>query len=195
MEERVIDPSWDDASPGVQGWMRAENREELERLIAEHRIRTVIEIGSLFGLSAAWFARRVDMVTCVDRWYEPAEEPDYNNLVNVLNFKKAGGLPRDFYGIFEDNMRRVDVWDKIHVVRGDSREVHAQVGDADLVYIDGDHSYEGTTSDISLYGPKARKIMCGDDYIVHEDFGVIEAVDYLVPERQFRTPFWWAVKV
>jgi cephalosporin hydroxylase len=191
MAECIINPGLVDSLPGVTGWLLQENREELERLIAEYDIRSVIEIGTLFGLSAGWFAQRVDTITCVDRWYEPAEKPDNNNLVAVL---KNGGVPRDFFKVFEENMRRVGLWEKIRVVRGDSKLVYDQVDQADLVYIDGDHSYEGCAGDIRLYGPKARKVICGDDYVVLKDFGVIEAVDELLPERQVRFRFWWVVK-
>lgn len=38
------------------------------------------------------------------------------------------------------------------------------VGSVDLVYIDGDHTYEGVKLDIEMYGPLARKVLCGDDY-------------------------------
>jgi hypothetical protein len=187
--------------PGIHGWMPPENRQELDRLIREHQIKTVIEIGSFFGLSAGWFARRVDHVTCVDTWYEAATAPSILNLWSALGLGGAAPHPRNFYSTFEWNLRRVGLWHKITPVRGDSREVHGLVGEADLVYIDGLHTYEGCASDIRLYAPKARKIVCGDDYGTQdnadpvEPFGVTRAVDEMLPQRQTRSPFWWAVKV
>ena len=183
---------YDPDIPGVGGWFPLENREELERLIRKHEVKTVIEIGCMVGLSTAWFAQRVKRVTCVDRWYEPATVADNNNLVNVL---RDCGLPRNFRSIFESNMKRVGVWDRLNIVQGDSSAVADQVEEADLVYVDADHSYAGCSSDIRLYYPKARKVICGDDYDVREDFAVIEAVRDLLPEHQSRKPFWWVEKV
>lgn len=176
---------------GIAGWFADENRANLERLIKVHKVQSVIEIGSFLGLSAVWFARRVNEVTCVDRWFEPAIEANDNNLVSTL---ARWELPNDFFPLFRDNVMRSGVWHKIRPVRGGSTEMHEQAHPVDLVYIDGDHSYEGCKRDLELYGPKARKIICGDDYVVRDGFGVIEAVTEMLPHHQSCGPFWWAVE-
>lgn len=175
----------------VTGWFPVENREELERLIHEHNVRTVVEVGTFLGLSAIWFAARVERVVCVDRWYEPANAPNGNNLVSTL---EAAKLPKDFFDVFRNNVLRAGVQDKIFPIRGDSNAVHELVEEADLVYIDADHSFEGCSSDIRLYAPKARKVVCGDDYLVWDSFRVIEAVKSIYPEHKSRGRFWWVVK-
>ncbi len=179
---------------GIAGWFDEENRIVLARLIEEYKIRSVVEIGSFLGLSAVWFAQRVDHVTCVDSWYENATVESHNNLVGTL---RRWDLPRDFFGLFRDNVMRSGYWHKILPIRGNSHCVHGEVPDADLVYIDGDHSYQGCKRDIELYLPKALKIICGDDYTEREGFGVIEAVNAMLPERRTSGPcgpFWWARK-
>ncbi len=180
---------------GVAGWMARENREELARLIVEHDVKTVIEIGSFLGLSAIWFALRVEHVTCVDLWFEPAGFECDNNLVGTL---RRWALPRDFFPMFRDNVMRSGVWHKILPVRGNSQLVSGEVGEADLVYIDGDHSYDGCRRDIELYAPKARKIVCGDDFdiepLLEEDsLGVMSAVTETLPDHCHRKPFWWSI--
>jgi len=179
----------------IGGWFPQENRTELERLISQHDIHSVLEIGSFLGLSAAWFASRpgVERVTCVDLWRETATEDSHNNLCATL---RRFGIPRDFYRIFVSNMQEFGVWNRIYTVRGNSRDVHGRVGDHDLVYIDGDHSYAGCLSDLNLYGPKARKVLCGDDFLAQDTFGVIEAVrGYVAPEHLHTNgPFWWTAK-
>ena len=176
---------------GIAGWFARENRETLHGLIRQHNVRSVVEIGSFLGLSAVWFAQRVEQVTCIDTWREDAEEETQNNLLLTL---RRWDLPRDFFGLFRDNVMRSGHWHKILPIRGDSAAMLPQVADADLVYIDGDHSYEGCKRDITLYGPHARKIICGDDYTDREGFGVIQAVSECLPGAQHIGPFWWAVQ-
>ena len=78
----------------------------------------------------------------------------------------------------------------------------------DLVYIDGDHTYEGCKADIHAWWPKVKSggILMGDDYFEYKtgkgfDFGVIPAVNEFVAENTLhldtddsRTPQWCIVK-
>lgn len=173
----------------IPGWFGDENRRELARLIAEHDVKSVVEVGSFMGLSAVWFAQRVDSVTCVDLWFEPANHETENNLVGTL---RRWDLPNDFFPLFRDNVMRSGLWHKIHPVRGNSHFVHGEVPFVDLAYIDGDHSYEGCKRDVEIYREKARRVICGDDYVVREGFGVIEAVSELLPGHKSAGSFWWA---
>lgn len=175
----------------IAGWFAPENRQTLATLIREHHIKSVVEIGSFLGLSAVWFAGHVDSVTCVDLWFEPATWESENNLVGTL---RRWDLPRDFFHLFRDNVMRSGLWHKIHPVRGHSHYVAGEVPFADLVYIDGDHSYEGCKRDIEIYRDKARRVICGDDYMVREGFGVVQAVTELLPGHKHTGPFWWAVQ-
>jgi len=45
-----------------------------------------------------------------------------------------------------------------------------------MVFIDGDHSYEGGAADIAAWLPKTRKLLCGHDYNTPVWPGVTEAV-------------------
>ncbi len=190
----VLHPnSYDFDLPGVRGWFPVENRQVLEQLIAEFEIKSVIEVGTFLGLSAAWFAKRVERVTCIDRWYEPEAEPSTNNLVDHIN---NGEIPRDFFDVFKDSMQQAGVWEKLHIIRGDSKEVSCWADPADLVYIDGDHSYDGCLKDIQLYAPKSLRIVCGDDYLDHPGFGVKRAVRDGFPNSLVDVtspPFWWTL--
>jgi hypothetical protein len=105
-------------------------------------------------------------------------------------------------------------WDALHasVVSRYSNLPHVQVlrlkseeacglvpNELDLVYIDGDHSYEGIQTDIRCWFPKVRVggILCGDDYT---NLDVRQAVTELVARYQFNlrispeTTQWWFVK-
>ncbi len=175
----------------IAGWFGEEHRRTLTGLIREHQISSVLEVGSFLGLSAVWFAQRVDSVTCIDQWFELATHESENNLVGTL---RRWALPRDFFPIFRDNVMRSGLWHKIHPIRGHSHYVAGEAPFVDLAYIDGDHSYEGCKRDIEIYRQRARKVVCGDDYVEREGFGVIQAVKEAFPNHQHSGVFWWAVQ-
>lgn len=60
----------------------------------------------------------------------------------------------------------------------------------DVVYIDGDHTYEGVATDIKSWWPKVKPggYLCGDDFVKGVtgkgfDYGVIEAVHDFVEQN------------
>lgn len=59
-------------------------------------------------------------------------------------------------------------------------------GSLDLVFIDGDHSYDAVKHDIMEWGKKVRNggLLCGHDYS-HTHEGVIRAVDELIGKKNF----------
>ena len=159
----------------------------LFRSIAKYNIKTVIEIGSFLGYSSAWFARRVEKVYCIDTWKESGIFPNNNNLVAIL---PKLGVPTDFYDVWRRNMKAEGVFDKIVPLRGPSLLMASSAPVVDLVYIDGDHSKTGAFADISHYLPKARKVICGDDYTPDHP-GVKWAATELLPSHEHDGPFWW----
>lgn len=65
--------------------------------------------------------------------------------------------------------------DGIACFEGDSKLLHWDQT-MDLVFVDGDHSYEGCLADIKKYLPLTRKVICGHDY--NDDFpGVVRSVN------------------
>ena len=170
----------------VWGYLPQANRQTLEALIKKHAVKTVLEIGSFMGLSAIWFAQRVDHVTCVDRWWMD-HEPDDREIDRHYPSQQ-------FWEAFHSNLTAAGVVDKVLAIRGDSNIVNVLAPEADLVYIDADHSYEGCWSDIFLYGPKARKVLCGDDFGNPGLPGVRKAVEQVFPGVKVAEPFWWVEK-
>jgi len=57
----------------------------------------------------------------------------------------------------------------------------------DMVFIDGDHSYEGVKADIKAWLPKTRKLICGHDYTPNTP-GVGRAVNEFFPKQFTRLP-------
>jgi predicted O-methyltransferase YrrM len=179
--------------PEIFGWFPQANQDELVQLIEKHEIETALEIGTFLGRSAVWIAKRVQHLWCIDPFEESAVWPCENNLVETL---RIGCFPNPFFDLFRSNMEAAGVWGKITAIRGRSEEVFWQVLEVDLVYIDGDHSYEGCSRDICLYLSKAKKVICGDDY--HSDSqgvpyfpGVVQAVREAFPKHGSNASFWW----
>jgi len=57
----------------------------------------------------------------------------------------------------------------------------------DIIYHDASHLYDDLKSDLKDWQPKLKLdgFMCGHDYIEHEDFGVINAVDEFCETSDF----------
>ena len=102
------------------------------------------EIGSYLGASASLLALAASVldgsVHCVDTWDNRAMsvEPE-----------------RDTYEEFRRNTDPFARWITMH--RGESIAVASQVpAPLDLLFIDGDHSYDGAKADLDHYAPKLR---------------------------------------
>lgn len=138
--------------------LSADRADVLERLIREYGIRSVIEIGSFVGDSAAWFSKRVTNVYCIDPMHVIQEgwKPE------VL----AAGWPLDYEDMFWENVQTNGIPEKVVLYKGTSEEIWSQVPIyvVDAVYVDGDHSYEGCLFDIQNYQHAARMLICGDDH-------------------------------
>lgn len=114
-----------------------------------------LEIGSYAGESATLFLGfpQIKTLDCVDSWQAAAD-----------------GLRARF--------AREIAAGRCRVHQMTSAAFAPQAGEYDVVYIDGDHSYEAVQADIAAYSSKlaAGGWLCGHDY--HDGFpGVIQAVD------------------
>lgn len=61
---------------------------------------------------------------------------------------------RSFDGQLADACTRLGL--KVNIIVGDSRTVEVDTGEVDLVFIDGDHSYEGVRNDFERFGKRVR---------------------------------------
>lgn len=145
----------------VFGWLPEENVEVLERLIKKHNIKTVIEIGSFVGKSAVFFAERCQKVWTVDPFIADNEFP-------YSKFLKAPQL--------QEFKKNTSPYSNIKMLKMTSEKASKLDLTADLIYLDGSHEYEDVVNDIKWWKPKAKKVLCGDDYDEYWP-GVIKAVD------------------
>jgi len=110
-----------------------------------------LEIGTWLGRSAAvWILATGGDICCLDI------NPDTHKIADI--FIRGMGLEATF-------------------IVGDSQKLEPAAGEvADVVWIDGDHSYEACLHDIKVFEPKTKVLICGHDYAPSFP-GVIQALD------------------
>lgn len=123
---------------------------------ASLQVGRFLEVGSYLGASAVALAEALrrsrgmpeSRLYCVDTW---------------MNDTMDDG-PQSTYDVFLKNTAK---WAEYIVpVVGDSRKVELPFqGPCDLVFIDGDHSYESVLSDVNRFGPLVRP---GGRLVMHD---------------------------
>lgn len=113
-----------------------------------------VEIGSYMGAASVALAdvvrrKQRGNVYCVDTWQNHA--------------MSEGQL--DTYAEFQRHTRPYEAW--INPIRSISFEANIPIepGTADLVFIDGDHSYEGCRADVDRFAPLLRE---GGTIVMHD---------------------------
>jgi len=129
-----------------------------------------LEVGSFKGKSSANIAAGLSAgsrLVCVDTWMNDAMPYDSN---------------ADVFSEFEQNVRQYA--DRIDTHRNTSVTVSESWNQPiDLLFIDGDHSYEGCSSDLESWMPFVRP---GGYVALHDsaERGVVKAIEELFPEHQ-----------
>ena len=179
----------------LQGWQS--NCPIFEELIDKVQPKTIVEIGSWKGGSAINMAklckaRGLDTkIYCIDTWLGASEF--WTNPTPERNLHLHYGYPQIYYQ-FLSNVVHNDVVDCIIPVPLPSSIGIHLVPNADLIYVDGDHSYAGALQDITNAYEKLikepGKVIFGDDYC-NDIFEVKRAVDefsqgFHVPRVHFR---------
>jgi predicted O-methyltransferase YrrM len=149
--------------------MRALVVEACPRESGEARI---LEVGAWAGWSAIIWAKAVKelgpkdgCVVCVDPW---ASYLDLKANRDPVYRAMASATRRDaIVRLFHHNVRSAGQSDIVHALRGTSDECLPMLRDAwfDLVFIDGDHSYEAVKRDLANASRLVRqgRILSGDD--------------------------------
>lgn len=119
-----------------------------------------LEIGTWCGDSAVVLGsvarEKGGILYCVD-WWRGNEGTELKDIASK----------EDIFSVFWERIRAEGLEDVVIPIRGRSEQVAEVLRDQsfDLVFIDGDHRYEGCQSDIRLYSPLVRAggILCGHD--------------------------------
>ncbi len=165
-----------------------------EQLIKEHKIKTVVEIGSWLGCSTRHIASQLPpdgKVYAVDHWQGSEEHfhMDVRTWIPTL------------YQQFLSNVVHAELTDKIIPVRMSSLDAADKFRrldiTIDLIYIDASHDYESVYHDIAAWYPYVQEngIMTGDDW---QHYPIQQAVGQFAQENNldvfFDYQFWMFVK-
>jgi len=137
--------------------------------------KEIIEIGCYLGVSTELFAMFSKKVTSIDLW---GSDLSYN----------GGECPQSYWPIIENKARtRLQPYKNTTLVKSSSTEYSKNVNDnsIDLIYIDGNHSYESVTGDITVWYNKIKKggIISGHDY---NQIEVKNAVDDFINKHSLK---------
>lgn len=165
--------------------MEIKHRIQLPQLLRELGLPSIgVEIGVAEGFSSRDFLENgLEKLYSVDAWKKLPQLGDggheqewhdrnYENAVKLLSPFKARSI----------------------ILRGLSSEMVTNVPDNSigLLYLDGDHSYEGVITDLRLWYPKVVSggVIAGHDYLM-KHYGVHQAVHefahtevHLIPEHK-----------
>lgn len=147
-----------------EGWMGKRSRKWLRREARRHK--RIIEVGSWRGRSTKVLAANTKgCVWAVDHWLGTPHDPEQHQL--YVADVTAGSVFHAFCANLEGEIAA----GKVISVRMPSIDAAAsllrQYGAVfDMVFIDGDHSYEGAAGDIDAYRKllKPGGLLCGHDY-------------------------------
>jgi len=141
----------------IPGWTTDAELEWLTE--AAKRVDTIVEIGSWKGRSTrALLEGNPKTVWAVDHFKgSPSEMRTYHREAK----------DEDIYEIF---MKNVGHYENLEVLKMDSVEASKQFEDksVDMVFIDGEHTYDAVVRDIEAWLPKVKVAICGHDYWIDE---------------------------
>ena len=150
----------------IQGWM---TRLELVWLFNRAKqMDSVIEIGSWKGRSSYALAASGTNLICIDTWQGASDEipawggKSLRDVAKEEDIFKAwmnnvGSVFRNVDFLKMDSISASKLWQiGRKIIYGDNVKV-------DMVFIDGEHTFDAVVADIQAWQPKAKKLLCGHD--------------------------------
>lgn len=152
---------------GVAGWLSDAQALRLwARATALTPPARIVEIGSFQGRSTIVLARAAaDGVEIV------AIDPHAGNDRGPQEIEGFEEDAANDNAIFNDNLTRAGVHERVRHVRKFSNDAHGDVDDPiDLLYIDGAHRYRPARDDIRAWGARVKP---GGTMLIHDSFSSI----------------------
>lgn len=148
---------------GIQGWMKFP---ELQWLYETAKtVDSILEIGSWKGRSTnALLSGCKGTVTACDTFEGSDDASD-------LTYWMAGQE-----NIKEQFVKNVGNFENLEVLHMTSEDASKSSMQAEMIFIDATHTYEGVKKDIELWKDRATKILCGHDFDEVNWAGVCKAV-------------------
>jgi predicted O-methyltransferase YrrM len=148
-----------------EGWCSVEKALSLIDLVLEVKPKTYVELGvfggkSLYPVAAAMRLLNDDTASliAVDPWdrfecikyYDPARDEAHLRWWGKLNI--------DFiYSSYLHMLQRFGFENYVETIRATSEEAEPEIGEIDIIHMDGNHSRLVSSLDVVLYLPKVRK--------------------------------------
>ena len=160
-------------SVDLSGWMQIKPVDVFKTLILEVKPEIIIEVGTWKGLSAIHMGKIIKennlkcKIYCVDTWLGCLRFLIDDN--ERMNLQCLNGYPTVYYQ-FLHNVISCEMADIIKPIPNTSsiacQLFHHHKIKADLIFIDGSHSYRDVLLDIRNYQSLLNKngVMFGDDY-------------------------------
>ena len=171
----------------IVGWVSDPDKQWLVDFLPEYSLSLktdpkILEVGTFGGSTARGLvALTGGRITCIDDWrdFHPAGAPDESS-------KTAKTGPEFFWetlrGYGADLSGQVDA-----ILTGNSQEIGpGWIEPLDVLFVDGDHSYDGASADIGLFSPHVLPggLLLVDDY----DMPEVRRACMDMPEQE-----WWSV--
>jgi predicted O-methyltransferase YrrM len=160
----------------IDGWFWDNEGAWYQKTAAQIHNGTILEIGNHHGLSISYIVG-----TCRKN----------NNTIYAID---CANHPE-----FIINLNQWSATSFVHFIQSDSRQAAPRFADQtfDLIFIDGDHSYQGVKADIQAWKDKLKPsgILAGHDYQPGMWSEVCQAVDELLPHRQIlpHSRIWYVI--
>ena len=148
----------------IPGWMSEHELQWLGEQAANKKL--IIEIGSYMGRSTRVMGDATSgRVVAVDDWFGPRNESDVNTDGTPFTEDERSEIEAKFHIYLSDLIQA----GKVLPVKMDYNEMeYSEELDVqpDMVFIDGDHSYEAVMRDISLWRERlvSGGMLCGHDF-------------------------------
>lgn len=151
-----------------------------------NEVKTYLEIGvregDTFNSRVPFISEKAVAIDCWDLF-----ETDSQN--DMGRSRKQAQLQ---YNKLRDKYRENDAVDVIRNFSSDMAFFNTRFGDGyfDMIFIDGDHSYEGVKEDLNNWWSKCNTLFCGHDYMLTRTTwngvvcGVKQAVDEFIAEHE-----------
>jgi len=166
-------------SMSIDGWMTQKELEWMQKM--SKCMTSMVEIGCFKGRTTSLIASSCPgQVIAIDTWEGSLGE---DNAVLSKAYEDD-----DIYAEF---IKNVTGYPNISIMKMPSLVAAKEIAGADMVFIDGEHTYESIKADIEAWLPKAKRVIAGHDY--QPGFpGVIKAVNEIFGKVQVEDTIWYA---
>lgn len=155
----------------VRGWFSPAQKQWYQDTVRKIKNGVIVEIGVYGGASILSIAdicvANKNIIFGVDPWEHPDNPAAWIMQGNKLTAEEQSewcSVLRDCRKTLENTIKKLKYEGTIKLIQAFSSNVVDELGDADVVFIDGNHSYKSVTDDLTRWFPKTRRVIGGHDF-------------------------------